>query len=424
MDRRSLIISRNSIDGVLFKGKITNLMCLFYLVVWTLVPAFSVNTNSGIFRILFAVILFMWIITAIENLPPKVFFNAVALAGCFFVVMVSYGILHYGDLGFYDVVNYILLFGFAINSILYCRLDNVKLDRIILCFSLIIVLLTIVTTLMGLLTNSDVARLLTSSSTNESAANILRARNIGAFDFIYGLVIIFPVLVSMFRKTRNRFFKCCIFIMIILTSLCVIKSNFTTALILLFIGFWLPFVFSSGKNMVGKLLLIICIAIIASLLFPYFLKLIYSITTSILAKEKIMGILMFLNGTENAGDVTSRVSMFQLSLSNFLSNPIFGVGGYYRITMVLYVGKHAQFIDDLARYGIIGGIPILAFVIYCIKRSILIKPDDSLYKSSLFPSIILFCLLGLLNPIYNYGILVSFFIVATTLARYIDRGNI
>ena len=424
MHRSCFSIARNSIDGIPFKRKIINLMCLFYILIWTLVPAFSVHTNRGMFRILFAIIVFMWILTAFENLPKRLLLNLIMLAGVFFVIMGLYAFLHYGDLGFYDVVNYVLLFGFALNSVLYYKIDSKKLDRRIIVASLFFVAVTSLTTVKGLLTNVNAARMLTSSSTDVNATELLRGQNIGAFDFIYGLVIIFPVLICAFRKTRKKLYKVCVLLMTILIVVCVVRANFTTALLLIFIGFWLPFIFSSEKNVIGKLLIISIIAIVLPILFPLFLKTMYNITTSTLAKEKIMAIFLYMNGSGNAGDVTSRVSLFKLSISSFLHNPIWGVGGYYRTTTASYIGKHAQFIDDLARYGIIGGIPLISFVIYSIKNSIYVKKNGTLFKSSFFPSLIIFCLLGFLNPIYNYGVLVCFFIVATTMARYIDRGNI
>ena len=424
MDRSRFVISRDSINGIPFKGKIVNLMCMFYMLLWTLVPAFSVITNRGIFRILFAIIFFMWIITAIQNFPKTILFNLIILFGTFFLVLGFYAFLHYGDLNFNNVINYILLFGFAINGVLYCMIDSRKLDRAILCFSLMLIILTSFTTITGLSTNINAARLLTSSSTDENVTAILRAQNIGAFDFIYGLVIIFPVLICAFKKSKKTTFKIGILLATIIIAVCVVKSNFATALLLIFIGFLLSFISLSNKNVTGKLIIIIIIAIATSKLFPAFLKFMYSITTSNMMKEKLTGILSYMNGSENAEDVTSRVSLFKLSLYSFLHNPILGVGGYYRTSTISYIGKHSQFIDDLARYGIIGGFPLISFVIYSIKNSTRTKFDKSILNSSFFPSLLLFFLLGFLNPIYNYGILVCFFIVSTTMSRYIDRGSI
>lgn len=413
------IITRNTIDGIRFRGKNINLLCLAYLLLWTLVPAFSVITNRGVFRILFAVILFCWILTAVQNLPQNVVIKSTILFGSFAIIAIVYWAVGYGDLGFYDLVNYLLLFGFSLNSMLYSKINSKRLDSMILKYSMVLLSLTVLTTTVALQTNSNAARLLTSSQTDEGATMLLRSQNVGAFDFIYGLVIVFPALIAMLKNGRKKLMKvyACILIMGVFT--CVIKSNFTTALLLMFMGFLLPYIFNGSKNTGVKLCMFILIAAVAPLSLPYFLRFVYNRTTSILAKEKIKGLLLFMSGIGGAEDVSSRVTLFKMSLISFLKNPLLGVGGYYRTTTIANVGKHAQFIDDLARYGIIGGIPLLWFIYNSIKKS---TAHDRIMSTAFFPSVVIFCVLGFMNPIYNYGVLACFFIIASTLARYVDRG--
>lgn len=414
------IITRNSIDGSYFKGKNINLLCLFYLLLWTLVPAFSAITNHGIFRVLFAVILIAWILTAIQNIPRYVALKLTIQFGLFGFVLVLYSVIGYGDLGFYDIVNYLLLFGFSLNGVLYNKLNSKKLDSMIVMYSLTLLLLTTVTTMMALQMNPNAARLLTSSQTDQGASIVLRSQNVGAFDFIYGLVIVFPVLVSMLKSKLSKNLKIYCGMLAVVISICVIKSNFTTALLLLFVGFWLPGVFNNSKNMNLKLCTIILIVILVPLLLPCFLRSVYRSTSSILAREKIEGLLLYMNGIGQAEDVSSRVSLFKMSFSSFLKKPLYGVGGYYRTISVANVGKHAQFVDDLARYGILGGAPLLLFVFYSIKNC---TTKSKITRSSFFSSIVIFLFLGFMNPIYNYGILTCFFVVSSTLSRYVDRGD-
>lgn len=416
-----MIIYLNAIEGIPFKRKCLNLFCLFYLLLWCLVPAFSIMTNRGVFRILFGLILTVWILTAIENLPKQLFIKVTLLMGGFLCVMGIYGFLGYGDIGFYDIINYVLLFGFALNGILYCKINSEKLDYIIITFAFLCLFLTTTTTLVGLLSNSSAARLLTSSSTNEGATKLLRSQNIGAFDFIYGLVILFPLLITTVMKAKGLVLRLVSFVLAILAVLCIIKSNFTTALLLLFLGACLPFFVLDKKNSIRNVVLVMVVTLLVRFVLPYFLEFVYSITTSILAKEKIAGVLLFMNGGSSANDVSSRVSLFELSLSSFIHNPFFGVGGYYRTTTVAYIGKHSQFVDDFARYGLLGGIPLTSFLFFSIKRCFSAEGTRPILNSPLFPSFVIFCLLGLLNPIYNYGILSSFFIIATTLARFLNR---
>lgn len=419
------IIHRSYIEGKHFKWKTANLMCLFYLLFWMLVPAFSVRASEFVSKVLFALVALIWIATAIANLPKQVVCKMAVPFGIFFSQMLLYVVIHFGDAGFYSTISYVLLFAFALNAAAYNRVDSRKLDLIILWYVLILLLITTSTTIIGLFQNGNASRLLTSSSTDIGTSVLLKQKNIGSFDLIYGLVIAFPTM-SLAIKRRDDVptgMRIGFFALTILSVVCIIKSNFTTALLLLFVAAWLPVVFSNRSNIIAKLLLILIVTFLVPILLPYFLNFAAEITTSIYAKQKIENILLVLFGETSLDSISTRFSLFQLSLSSFLSSPVWGVGAYYNTSTVAYIGKHAQFMDDFARYGLLGGIPLMIFLKYSFGMCFTGTRKKSLVSCTAFSSIVLLSLLGFMNPVYNYGILVCLFIVAATLSRLIERGT-
>lgn len=403
-----------------FKYMKLNLFCLSYLITWSLLPIFSVMTNSGIFRYSFGVMVALWFITAVINLPKKYVSIVIISMSSFLFIMFLYLVIGFGDLNLFDFVNYLLLFASGVNGYLYFFSGNKAVLKYITVISLLLVGVTTLTTNFALFTNAGVSRMLTSSSTDQAITLALRRANVGAFDFIYGLVILLPVFIEMLRN-KNSYIKIDGIVFLVISIVCIVKSNFTMALLLTIVTVVLSLVLHRRKN--WMITVILCI--VAVLITPYLLKLlleyVYSIQTSILAKDKINGILLFLNGSGKISSVTDRTELMQISLKSFIESPIWGNGGYYRVTNTGIIGKHSQFIDDFARYGILGGIPLTQYVFSTIKR---LKGDRQKNITDCFSiSTIVFLMLGFLNPIYNYGILMCYFISASCIRQFLSICN-
>lgn len=403
-----------------FKFKKCNLFCALYLTAWNLFPLFSVHTNHGFFRLLYGAIVAIWIITALINLKRETALIFVFLMFLFLLVPLIYLMIGRGDMRPSNLVNYLLLFGFGLNSSLYSELNDDRLDKLIVWASFLVISITCVTTIIGLFKYPDASRLLTSSSTDETTAFFLREKNIGAYDFIYGITIcLIPFI--FFWKTSKKMAKLVLLPFLVLLIICVLISRFATAYLLLFISFLLLIIFYKKRRRIWPIVLIaLVLLILAPFLLRFFLQALYNNTNSLLLKEKMQGILNVLDGKENIGETTSRFSLVIRSCKSFITNPFFGVGGYYSTSANNGVGQHCQFIDDFARFGILGGLPLLLFVVFSFAKINYGFRGHIINRKVVVP-IILFVFLGFLNPIYVYGILTCFYLISPACCRINNR---
>jgi hypothetical protein len=114
----------------------------------------------------------------------------------------------------------------------------------------------------------------------------------------------------------------------------------------------------------------------------------------------------------NQGEGTSvyfRVEHIYRSLGTFFQNPVLGKSyevGFSFAKEAVFVGQHNEWFDIFARYGLLGGLPLILFIGYSLKDLYI----DSHDKNTIF-IIAIFIFLGFFNPIINTSILMFIFVV-------------
>lgn len=73
----------------------------------------------------------------------------------------------------------------------------------------------------------------------------------------------------------------------------------------------------------------------------------------------------------NSGDLSARFDLIEKSFQTFFDNFFIGIGYKYAYSFgdmfYIGVGSHSEWIDSLAKYGIIGAIPFFATISNSIK---------------------------------------------------------
>lgn len=401
----------NQISQRKMKHEKINIMCLIYLITWSFMPVFAYYTSGMIFRLLYAVIVIVWFFTGLENITMKTFYPVMAM-GMFLLVMFIYYISGYGNIELLDFINYILLLDIGINSTLYIKKISIRRKQKLKKYVLGCISITLCTTISALYKNPVAARLLTSSSTESQIADALKKSNVGAFDFIYGLVIVLPVLVYVATQKKEKIKKIMYIILIVLSLICIFKSNFTIAYILFVVDIIL-YLFFQSNSIWGKIIsetLLLIFLLFGKKIIEIYIEFLIGNTTSIWSKIKLESIMNILNGEGSLSETTSRISLLLRDINSFFSSPILGKGAFYGVGSSDFIGQHSQFLDELARYGLLGGILLFYFIYICIKR-IWKSIEDKVLKNKYLITTIVFIMLGFLNPIFNGGILFFYFIV-------------
>lgn len=394
-----------------------NILCFMYLVTWALVPSFAHYTSGELFKILYGVIVMIWLATGLGNLRKEMLYPLIGMIYFLLIVFIYY-LVGYGDMRILDMTSYILLLSIGINSTVYIDTLSIRKNKKIQKYTIILIFITLCTTINVLLKNSNAVRMLTASSTNNEIVNMLEKLNVASFDFIYGLVIFLPALFYLIIVNKLILNKVFYLILLILVIYCILKANFTTAYILFLIEIGLCF-FLLLKSSLGKCLMIILL--IFSLLFGkqivlFYLNFLINNTRSILSQEKLIGIINFIGGQENISGVTSRINLILQNIYSFIEKPIFGQGAYYNDQAFKYIGRHSQFLDEFARYGFLGGVLLFYFIFSCCYQ-IYKKINNKDYRKIYIISTVVFFMLAFLNPIFNNGILMFYFIVIPLLVE-------
>lgn len=405
-----------------------NKYCCYFVLTYSLLPILSVFQSNILFEIIYVAAILLWIITGLGKLTSFYRKKMLLPYAVFISIVILYMIVGYGNLNLATAICYALLFGIAINGCLYITKPNKIFDKNLFGYLTLLYLITLITTIGVLSTDGLAARTLTSSSSDPDAIHSYQLKNVGSFDFIYSLLLLIPMIGGYIKATfiksraRSLFFVGFQILMII----CVIMSNFTTALILLFVDIMLLFLIGREKMTLSKFVFIsVVVMVLAPALLIFFIQQMVNLTDSIYAADKLTGLLAATAGSEDVGEVYTRTDLIQASIHSFFSNPIIGVGGWYPIYGVPSpkIGYHSQFIDEFARYGLIGAGPLLLF--FRNIFSIIYKQNGhrEFYKNIVFVPLLLFTILSFLNPVFANILMISIFIYVPLIDRSIRYEN-
>lgn len=288
-----------------------------------------------------------------------------------------------------------LLYFIPIVLMYYLFYNNKRsLIKILIIVMLSAYVITSFTTYMGLLKYADAARILATIADSKDANAVFWGRlNIGGFETIYSIVILFPMVICLYKKKKIP-----LIIFIGITAifvLCILQSQYATALLLFFSSFILLFAKKEFKG--NKVWYLIAFAAVLYLIFKpliadFLTYLSYNIQSTTLA-ERFAFIADSLNGIENKSDVGNRIDRYMISINSFLKYPISGMFLFNRYS----TGGHSFILDTFGQFGLVGGLAIFLFF-----KQIFVKLylpfRDTTYFGYMVWCFILYIGLSFLNP--------------------------
>lgn len=221
----------------------------------------------------------------------------------------------------------------------------------------------------------------------------------GGFDFIYGAVIIYVCLVTLLHKKwkEMRLLSRAVLIAIsVLLALMIIVSGYSTAFALIFV-FTVLELLPKGF---GKILFLVVLVVIL-FVFP-------NIITGLIRKipfipnitsYRINEMILSLSGRLDSCYFTEsgqRLDRILWSLKVFAEHPL--IGGFAGNTKLSF-GYHTEWIEQLARYGLIAFIFFFVFFAKSYKSMLSKIQKDDVNYYSLRNAFVVFIVLGFLNPI-------------------------
>ena len=214
----------------------------------------------------------------------------------------------------------------------------------------IFTLITLTTTIVGNILYPNASRFLaTNINTNISYSRL----NIGGYDFIYGLVILFPFFISFFRVLKGIRRTVALTLIMLTLSACFF-TEYTTAIIICMIILLIELLSNIKNRALFWVSLIVVIIIFFVLRNPFsnFLLSIKDFCKSfglVSIAERIDNIRNVILGRTVSGDAALRSSSYARSFRSFLNNPIIGCIGEEP-----NLGGHSEILDTLGGTGLIG----------------------------------------------------------------------
>jgi len=266
-----------------------------------------------------------------------------------------------------------------------------------------VLVITAVTTYIGLNIFPEASRILATGDTGEDFAYY--KYNIGGYGFVYSLVIVTPAYIYLIRQHLvNRWVG---LICLAFLSLTIIKTQYAFAFLLLafnLILFILPFRLVRPRTLITCAVVMIIILLCFTPWLPQSLNALASFVKFPILSNKISGMADYLQygNTDSAEGVTVRQIKYEESILTFIDSPIIGnLGREYR----RLPGGHSTFIDTLAITGLLGGILFFKILQYYYRR--ILKPFH------LFPtfgyvywSFLLYIILSFINTTNSVGMAV------------------
>ncbi|MGG0788107.1 O-antigen ligase family protein [Peribacillus simplex] len=277
-------------------------------------------------------------------------------------------------------------------------------------------------TIIVLETIPNAARALASGSLHNKDLGSLTDLGIGGgYDLAYALCLLVPfIAITMKKKLFNDILPNVLcFLWIVLAFLTIVKSDYGMAFLITIIALIITLFFLSGSLKKDSLIL-------------GFL-LVFSTILYFLSKENIANLLMFISTyfensfigqrlTELASGILGnsygesaeyRFILYERSFNAFIQNPFIGVGfetqyDYYK--GLQYLGGHSEWLDMLGTYGIFGSIPLITIFslqFYETMRKYNVKSVQSV----VLIIYLLFIVIGSINLIFKFGIMVVLFLV-------------
>lgn len=223
---------------------------------------------------------------------------------------------------------------------------NIFAAVIITCFTV-----TTITTIVGCIANPEAARILATTSNSQDAVAIeYDFQNIGGFSFVYSSVIIYPLVIIAAKMKRIPLAVAIIFA--VLMVLLAINTAYSVAMMAVVFSSLLFFIKVDIKPKRFAAMFItgvILILIFSPLVSDIFLRIGKMVGNEEMA-EKMAAVFGGAEAMDSLED--KRMDLYMKSFNAFLSNPLLGTA----FTGKTVIGGHSFVLDNLARYGAVGGL--------------------------------------------------------------------
>jgi hypothetical protein len=297
-------------------------------------------------------------------------------------------------LTFYSSLYFILplLLGFYLISNNYVKIIKLLLLEVVLC-----IIITAITSSMGLKEFPFASRELASGMARDPNFMLYNSRNIGGFDFTYLVPIVIPMFLFMYSKKTINLLQLVIILYLLINF--VFLTQYTTAIIFVFVAL-LSFLFARNYTPRKFIIILMSFSLIFIFLKPligflFFYLAIDNVSPDVAMRFIALGEKMM--GVETTNDAyLLREEVYNKSIQVFLSDPI--LGGVFHGSN--NIGGHSFILDIITSFGLLGLISLI-FAYRKIFRCFYLPFRYESYYGYMLWALLVSIILAILNTVPN-----------------------
>lgn len=286
--------------------------------------------------------------------------------------------------------------------VLYAVSGNLAIidKRKFLNFVYVVAFVTAITTIMGSFAYESPCRELATPD-NLEIDRLYKSRNIGGYGFIYFLVLLTPVVLKdlIQRKSLKNL------ILFVTFGFCIVRSEYTTALLLFIVAIGLVTLSFSKSVIVRLVILGVFITSLSGIQGLLNSASTYFSDSSYMMSKRFEMMSDYGEYGDADGDLEIRMVLYYQSIEAFLHNPLFG-----RLLSFEHrpLGGHSELLDFIGNSGLLGIIALSALISYLRKKTPVrrINMKDAYIKCLFIVAVILALINTFLTPELYYAILI------------------
>lgn len=295
------------------------------------------------------------------------------------------------------------LFAFPLIALYLLQNNNKKTAKLIFWTYVAFQIIISITTNIGLNRYPEACRLFGNGDFSQTTEFVLfRSLNIGGWGFIYSMVLSLPLIVLVWRHSKD--FKglparmtLFALLFLLLSLVTIYRSQYTTALLFSVLAVALSLINKELKTSTIVMVAVIGVILFMALRQPLisFMNYLSSETSGEILQERFESMSQSLQGegVDDNSDLAARQYFWEASLKTFFSYPL---GSWSNST----IGGHSTWLDSLARYGLFT-IIFIVLTIRGMKKYILQHIRKTRLYNHVLVSFIILLIMGLFNPSYN-----------------------
>lgn len=277
------------------------------------------------------------------------------------------------------------------------KIDRAKFMKFIYLLSFI----TAVTTIVGTYMYESPCRELATPD-NLEMDRLYKQHNIGGYGFIYFIALLIPIILrDLFQK--YSFVKS---LLLVTLLFCVLRAEYTTALLLTLVGVALVLVIQSKSKVLKLAILGAVIAAFVAL--PQIL--VWSsenlADSSFTMSKRFEMVSDYNDYGETDDDLGMRIFLYRQSLDAFVTSPVFG--NLIRFQGHHQLGGHSEILDFIGGSGLFG-LFVLSLILHYLKHQTplsRINTKDPFIKSTMIVALVLALINTFLTPELYFAILI------------------